>query len=89
VWRTGSLAATSGVKNFAEAHACLRSPVPADVGIVLATVFLVRRLAAFFPALAITLKSPTRRPHPDRLLALSRDPIVGQVSWRDPRPVSS
>jgi len=44
------------------------SPVPADVGIVLGMVFLVHRLAAFFPALAITLRSPTCRRHPDRLL---------------------
>jgi hypothetical protein len=57
-------------------------------GIVLAAVFLVRRLAALFPALAITLKSPTRRRHPDRLLALSRDPIADHAAWRGPPPAS-
>jgi hypothetical protein len=53
--------------------------VPANAGIVFATVFLVLRSAPFFPAFAINLRSPKRRPHPDPLLALSRELIASLV----------
>jgi len=41
--------------------------VSADVGIVFATVFSFAGWRRFFPASAITLRSPKRGPHPDRL----------------------
>jgi hypothetical protein len=69
----------SRMKNFAEPSCPPPLTGAADAGIVFATVFPAPRSAAFFPAFAINLGSPKRRPHPDPLLALSREPIVSLV----------